>query len=70
MLGILLIAIAASVVYKAAEMENRNGTGWAALSVLMSLVWGLFLPFGFAVGLFAPLAIMFIVNVVKGPTIG
>lgn len=68
MIGILLIIVAATVVYKAAEMGNRNGSLWAAISVAVSLIWGAFLPFGFAAGLVGTLLIMFLCNLVKDPS--
>lgn len=67
MFGILLIVLTAVIVYKAAEMSERSGGLWAAIAVLITLVWGYFLPFGFAVGLFGSLIIMLICNVVTDP---
>lgn len=66
MFGILLIALVAGIIYKAAEIENRNGTLWAALSILITLAWGLFLPLGFAAGLIGTFLIMFICNMISG----
>lgn len=68
MFGIILIILVAGIVYKAAEMGNRNGAFWAAISVLITLVWGTFLPFGFAAGLVGSLLIMFICNLINDPS--
>ena len=67
MFGIMLIVLAAVITYKAAEMSERSGGLWAAICVLITLVWGYFLPFGFAAGLFGSLLIMLVCNVVSDP---
>lgn len=68
MFGILMIVVAAVVVYKAAEMGNRSGPLWATISVAVTLLWGMFLPFGFAAGLFGTLLIMLICNLINDPS--
>lgn len=70
MFGILLIVLVASIVYRAAEMDNRRGVLWASISIVITLLWGLFFPFGFAVGLFGTLLIMFVCNMVSGRPAG
>ena len=67
-MGIMLIILVAGVVYKMAEMGNRSGILWAIISVAISIAWGLFLPFGFAVGLFGSLITMFICNLLNDPS--
>ena len=70
MFGILLIGLVAVIIYRAAEMDNRNGTGWAALSILITLGWGMYLPFGFAAGLIGTFLIMFVCNLISKRNIG
>lgn len=67
MLGIMLTVLVAGIVYQAAEMSERSGVWWAAISVVITLAWGMFLPFGFAAGLIGSLLIMLICNVVSDP---
>lgn len=67
MLGIMLTVLVAGIVYQAAEMSDRSGALWAGISVLITLAWGMFLPFGFAAGLIGSLLIMLICNVVSDP---
>ncbi len=67
MFGIVVIVLVAVIVYKAAEMSERSGAVWATISVLITLGWGFFLPFGFAAGLFGTLLIMLVCNVISDP---
>lgn len=69
-MGLVLIALVAGIVYKAAEMGYRNGFLWGALSVLISIGWGMYLPFGFAAGLVGPLLIMLVANLINDPSQG
>lgn len=67
MFGIVLIVVVAVICYRAAEMSERSGGIWAAISVLISLGWGFFLPFGYAAGLVGTLLILLVYNVIADP---
>jgi len=68
-MGLLLTIMVAGIVYKAAEMGNRNGFWWATISVGITLVSGMFIPLSFGVGLFGTLLIMFICNLISDPSV-
>lgn len=69
-MGIILTVLTAGIVYKAAEMGNRSGLLWGAISIGITIISGFFIPFSFAVGLFGTFIIMLVCNLISNPSKG
>ena len=70
MLGLLCVAAAVIVVYKAAEMGNRQGWFWAMMAVGLGIINSMLVGTLLAgiITLVVMMLLMFIANIIHDPT--
>ena len=65
MFALLIIVASVTFMYRAAEMEDRSGILWGALTLALCLFFGnlvVWVPFGWLLGLLASYLTMFALN--------